>query len=65
MPNNKNEIKGRDYQDLVNKVVEDFKEIDSSAYRARKIEDIKESHRIYKLIEKPTSFPWEGAFATV
>lgn len=63
--NEKNKVKGKDYNHLVNQCIEFYNEIEKSTYRQRKIELIKESHRVYKLIEKNTDFPWEGAFNTV
>lgn len=65
MSNEKNIIEGKDYSNLVAKCVDFHDDVDKSEYRRQKIDDIKESHRIYKMIEKPTDFPWEGAFSVV
>lgn len=62
---NKGPERNGKWQDLVTKCLQAYKDITASPYRERKIDKIKESRRIYEMIEKPTDFPWEDAYSIV
>jgi hypothetical protein len=61
---NNRELNGK-WQDLVDKCIDAYNDIDESEYRQRKIDNIKESRRIYEMIETSTSFPWKDAYNIV
>ena len=55
----------KDHIHLVKHCFELYEKFKDSAYRAKKIQEIKDSVEAYEQVEKPTTDPWEGASATV